>query len=322
LNLKELSSLDDVKRAIKDFKKQELLKPNQFDNLENYIDYVDSIFNIFFPILPSVIQYQNLLDFKGFNFYRVRESSFIQNKEIVSEYSYPPFQIANAGRCNFKNHPVFYCSNDLSTSILEVIKDADFKGKVYTVSIWSLKEIHQNFTIDYFLRNDLPKNNIYQKVVESYINNLNVYFDNKLSNSQISGIIELLRFLDNVFIQDKNYELSAYLAHKKLYSKNELRCNMIMYPSKESNLEKVNLAISPNFVDQYMTIERLYKIEINYFDIENRFLNLNILEYGIMNNNKIEWRKIDSNDSDYEEFFNKDFKNFLINFNFEISNTL
>ena len=121
--MEEIPELEDVKKAIKTFQNGKFLKVDDFENINDYVDYFEEIFKSHFPTFHYMLQIQNPQNFK-FKLFRVREFNEIKNKSLFCEYSYPPSYFTVNGRCNFKNHPIFYCSNNPITSLLEVVRNS------------------------------------------------------------------------------------------------------------------------------------------------------------------------------------------------------
>ena len=258
--MKDILELEDVKKAIEAFENGKFLKIDEFESVEEYVVYFESIFKKHFSMFHYMFQIQKPENL-NFKLFRVREFNQIKNKNLFCEYSYPPPHLTENGRCNFKNHPIFYCSNNPITSLLEVIRDTDFKSKKYCISTWSLIDNNKDFILGSFLQSKLHPINSFQQYADGLIKKFDVTFENKLNVSQKLGIVEFHKFLDKKFIEDSDYSLSAYLAHKKLYANHNLANDMIIYPSVQTESKSVNFAIHPNFVDNCMTIERLYIVE-------------------------------------------------------------
>ena len=67
------------------------------------------------------------------NYFRVRTGK-IEDITNPKEFSYPPAEFTGPGRCNIKNHPVFYCSESPNVALDEV---GIVSGEECYLSLWS-----------------------------------------------------------------------------------------------------------------------------------------------------------------------------------------
>jgi hypothetical protein len=311
--MKELLTLNEVLESIENFNNETLKKPSDFTEIKEYIKYLDQIFMKHFNGIHNMMQIikPKLFPFKMF---RVREFQPINNKDLFSEYSYPPAAFVGDGRCNFKNYPVFYCSNNPVTSLLEVVRNTKYTSKKFCISTWSLIDNDENLIIESFLQSKLHPLNAFQELASNYVRNIDKTFEYKINEEQKLGVIEFYKFLDSKFIEDKDYSISAFLAHRRLYADHNYRSDIIIYPSAQTESKSVNFAIQPNFVDNCMKIERFHIIELDYYDEGTNKFEISFSKYGKIEKNVILWRDLKPGDLDYEENFKKDFKAYLENF--------
>lgn len=311
--MKEIPSLKQTKASIENFNNEVLLKVDDFESIEDYLAYFDSIFKKHFPIYHYIFQLQKPEFFMS-TLFRVREFNPIKNKGLFSEYSYPPSAFVGNGRCNFKGFPVFYCSSNPITALLEVIRNTEYKSKKFCISVWSLLDNKQNFVLGSFLQSELHPSNPFKQLATSYIKNIDKAFENKLTQDQKLGVIEFYKFIDQKFIEDKDYSISAYLSHQELYAKHRFASDIIIYPSAQLESKSVNFAIQPNFVDNCMKVERFYLVELNEFDSLTDIANITFSSYGKIEKNFIHWKNLKPGDTFYERNFKKDFSSYLDNF--------
>lgn len=317
--MKEIPELEDVKKSIENFKNGTFLKIDDFENIDDYLEYFDEIFKSHFFSFHYMLQFQSPLNF-NFKLFRVREFSQIKNKNLFCEYSYPPPFYTTNGRCNFRNHPIFYCSNNPITALLEVVRNTDYKSKKFCISTWSLINNNKDFIMGSFLQSKLHPLNLFQQFADNLIDKIDETFEHQLTESQKLGIIEFYNFLDSKFIEDTDYSISAYLSHKKLYANHNYASDMVIYPSVQTEAKSVNFAIHPNFVDNCMNIERFYIVELNDYNSETNKFSITFSKYGKIEKNVILWKNIQPKDIEYEENFKTDFKAYLgdfKNFNYE-----
>lgn len=309
----EFPGFEDVIKSIENFNSEKLKKIDDFECIEEYLKYFDDVFKTHFSNFHRMVQIQNPKIFP-FKLFRVRELSLIKNRNLFCEYSYPPPSFVGDGRCNFKSFPVFYCSNDPITSLLEVVRNTDYRSKKFCISTWSLIDNDKDFILDTFLQSELHPLNGFKNLAKLYTDNIDSAFDGKLTEDQKQGVIEFYKFLDSKFIEDKDYSISAFLAHKKLYAGHNYASNMVIYPSVQSESKSVNFAIHPNFVDNCMKIERFYIVELTFKDKDTGKYQLTFSQYGRIENNVIVWRNLTPGDLHYENGIKEDFKGYLGDF--------
>ena len=249
-------------------------------------------------------------DFK-FGIFRAREIDSFKNINLFTEHSYPPPSITKFGRCNFPNHPVFYSSNNPATALIEVVRNGNVIGKKFCISSWKINNPNETLIFENFLQSDLhPKNN-FESLAKASIDKIGEPFENKLSLAKKNAIIEYMKFVDTRFIIDENYSFSATLAHRRLYANDNYSTDILLYPSVQSNKQGVNLAMSPNFVDNHLRLQRCYIVELNKYDIITGNFSMTFSKYGEVMKNKLIWRNLNPEDTDYQTHFKEDFQDFL-----------
>ena len=241
------------------------------------------------------------------SFFRVRELSSFTDLNAFSEHSYPPINLTKMGRCNFPKNPVFYCSNDPGTSLMEVIRENNFEKKQYCISRWKIRKNDNELLFENYLRIDLPKENVFKDLNKNVYDQIKEAFAGKISESQIKGTIKYFEFLDESFINDNSYSLSATLAHESLFKEHLSRTDILAYPSRQSYYKGVNFAINPNFVDNNMYVDRFYVIDVNHISKNKDRYSINFQNYGIVMKNLIHWKKIIEKDEKFEKFVKSDF---------------
>ena len=228
---------------------------------------------------------------------------------MFSEHSYSPINVTeNIGRCNFPYNPVFYCSNDPITALLEVVRNSDFKNKKYCISSWELVPSKDKIAFQTFLQSEFNQINHFNLLKNSLREELKTNFK-KISEEQLDAFIEILKYLDNQFLNDNNYSISASLAHQVLYAKHNLRTDILMYPSIQTKTKGVNMAIHPNFVDNKMKIVRFYIVELTKYDNDNGKFTIERDKYGYVDKNVIMWS--DAKGERFEKGFAKDFSQYI-----------
>ncbi|MDO6819444.1 RES domain-containing protein [Zobellia sp. 1_MG-2023] len=304
----DFPTLEESIKAIQKLEKYKFPKFKESDN-QNINEFKK---NVLAPIEKEFKAYPHLLQPKkcnefNLNLFRVRDLSTFTNPDIFLEHSHPPSHMTKMGRCNFPKTPVFYCSNDPGTSLFEVIRDNDFEKKQFCISRWKVKPTEEILFFENFLRSPLPKENTFKEMNSTLVEKLDQIFEKKLSLDKREGLIKYLEYLDNCFISDDSYSLSATIAHNSLFRDHDTRTDILMYPSRQSNLKSVNLAINPNFVNNNMFVDRFYVVEVNNLSVDKSTYNLTFMQYGTVVNRLTYWRKIIEKDDLFEEYVISDF---------------
>jgi hypothetical protein len=310
MDIKDIPSICKVKKAIRKIARTEF---PEFENGTSVDSYVESIIKIIVNEFGLILNLKQTIENDKFqkNFFRVRPLADIKNKNLIWEHSYPPMDIVKMGRCNFPGHPVFYCSTNPGTALLEVARNNNNSKVKYCISSWELMQSSQKIIFESFLQILLPPNNFFIPIKQNIINNINEPFiksyNKKLKKKQEEGLLEYLKFLDSSFVNDKDYSVSATLAHRTLYAKHDLKTDILMYPSVQSLNNGVNLAIRPSFADNNLRLNHLYILSINSFNLTEGKMHVTLFNYGEIINNDIDWRNINPGDKRYQDLLTHDF---------------
>lgn len=309
-NFKNFPKLEEVKASIERLKKVDWPKISDFKNADDFIKKVEKIIFNEFEILPNIFKLFKPSDF-NLPIYRVREFNSFTNINQFSEHSYPPINLARFNRCNFPNRPVFYCSDNPITALMEVIRENDYKKRKFCISKWELIDSDKPFVFQTFLQTELHQDNNYGVLKNSEIEQLGQPFENKLDQDRKAGLAEYLKFLHSSFISDKSYVLSASIAHRTLNAKHNLATDILMYPSIQTQYKGVNMAITPNFVDNMMRVQRFYIVELENYNIQTGKFNITISKYGDIDKNIIFWKNLNPEDELYKNYLLSDFKSLM-----------
>lgn len=309
-DFKEFPSYSKAKEFVKKLNKTEWPKFDENDNVDNYISKVEKILFQDFEILPDILKRFKPKEFP-LPIFRARELKDFKNINLFSEHSYPPANLVGFNRCNFPKYPVFYCSDNPLTALTEVIRNSNHKERKFCVSKWELIDVEQEFVFQTFLHSELDNENAFAFLKQAELEQLDQPFENKLGEDKKAGLAELIKFLHNTFIKDNNYSLSASLAHRTLNAKHSLATDILMYPSVQTKYKGVNMAIHPNFVDNMMTVQRFYIIELENYNIDTGKFDITISKYADLVKNRIFWRDIKPEDELYKKYLIKDFKHIM-----------
>ena len=310
-NFEKYPTLEEAKKSIKRLNKIKWPEYINYKSPEDYIKEIENIIFSEFEIFPNIKRFFTPNEFL-LPIFRVREVNSFSNINLFTEHSYPPINFTKFGRCNFPNHPVFYCSNNPMTAVLEVIRNSDYKNKIFCISKWELIKSDNKFAFESFLQTNLHPDNQFSILRDKEFDDINKPFENKLSDDQKSGMREFIKFLHNSFINDSEYSISASLAHRAIYSGHNYSTDILLYASVQSASKGVNMAINPNFVDNNMFIKRFYFIEIVKYDKHNGEIEVKFSKYGDVVKNVIIWKNIRPDDEIYKEYMHEDFKDQIV----------
>lgn len=315
LSIEKIPKIDIVRKAISKLNETEFPTFEATQAVEDFVNDISKRVATEFGIIPNFVTPFTHKDF-SLRFFRAREVDRISNIDLIREHSYPPINCVGMGRCNFPNFPVFYCSDNPITALLEVVRNSEGSNRRFCISKWELDDSEKELIFQNFLQTSLPdenpfnffKDNLSNKINEPFIESFNV----GLEDERKEGLLEYLKYLDTSFINDDNYSLSASLAYRALYANHNLRTDILMYPSQQTNLKGVNLALSPNFADDNLKLVRLYIVELNNYNSSTDRASLTFHKYAKVEKNIIVWKSIKLDDEYYNEIIKTDFGDMII----------
>jgi hypothetical protein len=302
---KSIFTFDQIIAGVEKLKTFQWPKFNQEESIEDFSEKINRILTANLGAFPSLVT-PTPQEKVNFSIFRAREVDQIKNDQLFTEFSYPPLSFTSMGRCNFPNHPVFYASNSPLVAMLEVLREPDFMAKKLYLSSWSIIPNKDIFYFESFLRSGLTEKSLYNNFNINLEQRIGKTFKEFASQDQILGIIEYLRFVDEQFISDETYSVSASLAHRRLYAKGNFGSDMIMYPSVQSKGNDANLAINPNFVENNMRLNRVYIVSLKDHDLQNNKYSMTFHRFGEVNKNSILWND-DLTDENFKKAIAKDF---------------
>jgi len=227
-------------------------------------------------------------------FYRLRKQSKTFNEKLISEYSYPPNHfVKTIQRASIPYHPVFYCSDNPSTAIMETVKGEERLNTkfVYYMSEWETKS-EQEMRVCPFIFDNVSEANPYRLL--SDINKTKLYeLLKEHTDDEKNSMFEILKFLSNLFTFENTYVVSSYLAYINLYANHNFRPDIFIYPSVQTKKDTVNFAIHPNAVIEKLTLKRVFKLRLTSFNESTRDFTVSIGWVGRNNNGIIQWQQVD-----------------------------
>jgi hypothetical protein len=319
MELADFPKLNKVRKSISKLKSFEFPKFRADNNIMEFVETISDIFTKEFGILFDIKQHFTPNSFK-LKIFRVREYNSFSNINLFREHSYPPINLVGMGRCNFPKYPVFYCSNDGMTALLEVARIYGSENKRYCISKWEISPSDEEFSFQPFLQTELPKENHFNFIRQRMGEKINKLFEKKLDSEREKGLLEYLKFLHTLFITDEDYSISASLAHRAFYPNHDFATHILMYPSVQTRFRGINMAIHPNFVENNMKISRFYITDLKSYDPQSGLIKVSFSKYGYVERSCIKWKDLEDDDEKYKAFLKEDFGHlFKPEFKFEFT---
>jgi hypothetical protein len=214
---------------------------------------------------------------------RCRIDELCEDTSNPKTFSYPPITCCQAnGRANLKGKAVFYSAHNDSTAIFEA-KPRD--GDVVYLTKWESK-CNRNLRVGCYLATSIPTTNPWylaaQEQYQYFLKRVGIYGKEKSEHIEM-----IFNFISNIFrTEQPPYVLTSWLANEALYGLSGI--DMIVYPSILRQGQSCNIVIKPSFVDEYLTIQRVYKVQIA--DANPELIKHETLSIGELVNGHIIWR--------------------------------
>lgn len=274
--------------------------------------YLKKVENLYFSKLPYLSTFYKMTpdNFKlPLDFYRARPYEGIINEKSIEEYSYNK-NAANNGRAHLINHPVFYAAENPFVALLECIQNVkdleSYEGKEFVISKWRANSSGK-FILAPFLSAEVAPQNILTRLAQFSKEDFEA-LGNTINDEEFEALLILKDYIIKMFLTDGNRGVSSYLGHKIIYD-NPINNIILIYPSKLAKYHRNNYALHPNFVDENMILEYVYKICINDLSQTDDGIKFNyyMKGIGINDNGIIKWMPIHMNESKFKNLYEKDF---------------
>lgn len=248
-----------------------------------------------------------------FKFFRARPVAEIKNIDLFCEYSYPiPTLVKRNNRANFIKHPVFYASDEPLVALVEFIQEwkesKDHVGKEFAISKWKINKPGE-FLLRPFLSSSIIGHNEYAILADQSNEEMRACLGPTITDDQLEGVRLYKDFIAEMYITDKYRCISPYFAYQSLYNNHTDHHCIFMYPSTKVKFKGANFALHPNFVDENMSLEYIYKIIINDISEYEDGINFNYSisnDFGMNVNGKIKWEPIELIVDKFKNLYQKD----------------
>lgn len=283
--MERLPSISEVRNSIQILQTEVWPAFEDFKTVNEYMAYFHQKFAKHFN--KQMLYFSKPVVNPAYKFYRVRPLGD-WDISAVQEHSYPPSNFCRKNRANLPGHPVFYSSPNPSTALLETIRNNKLDvDKTYCLSMWTLKKRNQPFIVSPFILN--VEDERYKKVSEKILTDR---LKESLKNSPHSGDMEsfraILEYLSSSFVHDdeQNYSISSFIGHSHLYMPHQVRTDLFIYPSIQSSMKAVNIAINPKTVDESLMMKYLLILNVTDLDMENNHIQFAVSHFGIADDKK------------------------------------
>ncbi|WP_430405751.1 hypothetical protein [Fluviicola sp.] len=298
--LEKYKSKEQIDQAIK---KLTLLQTREYSIIK---DFYFKLFPIY-PI-PTVPVETTLLQ-ESLSVYRSRPFTKDIDYNFKKSFSYPDVSdYTTIQRANWEGRNVFYASDTLYTSISETKKM--YNEKEFYVSKWGFNFRNSNIqkvNIVPLAFGQLSMKNPWKSILNSELNLKNHLKKNDYSDTEIDLIFHFFVKIGELFTLDneETYPISAFLADQILFHQHSIKSDLLpilIYPSVTNNFDSCNFAISPFFVDKYMTLEKVFKIKID--DVSPEKVKLSFHNLAIeKSDHELNWYTMDyEKDKGYYQF--------------------
>lgn len=247
----KIPDVDTFRKGLDELRKLDLSKASRKE--------IEATFFKYAFLKPIYIMMVPPDEFNANTFYRVRTKIDTKRENVYlnGTFNYPPsFVCGSNGRANLAHRPVFYCSDYAIAAILEIKPKV---GDVLCVSSWKPK-VDREVQFAIFLPEDLKPSNKYRTDAEGLHKKLRGETPSfkKDKEEQLNMLNE---FVCLQFVVEKPpYPITSWLSDELLYA--HMKNDLVLYPSVVTDSRFCNLAIHPNFVDRYLTLEKVAQIII------------------------------------------------------------
>ncbi|MDQ2753387.1 MAG: RES domain-containing protein, partial [Bacteroidota bacterium] len=165
MNDKKVLSFNEFKRRVK--KLQRI--PNHLTKVHTSVlinnQYYTFTEDDLYPVHPIFKEFPK--PYFDTSLYRVTTQFSGLDETNISFFHHPHSAITNLNRCNMPKFPVFYCSEDAETSLIECVsKELPIANAVYYISEWKVKT-QRTWRTEVFMLGELPSGHPMKKVMDN-----------------------------------------------------------------------------------------------------------------------------------------------------------
>lgn len=205
------------------------------------------------------------------------------DEKLMSCYSYPKNKnLVNTQRANIAESPVFYCTLDPLTAILEM-KDNLTTNSQFHISEWEL-DLSTGVKAHSLLYSDIGLNaESFTEITHSHEELLRTFLSDE-DPKLIDGFLHSVKKIADTFLNtdDKGYLIPSSYAHNILYStfedtNGQIDIPILLYPSVQNQFGSINLALHPRIArEPFLKLIRAYDVEMGKNNDDSiRSININ-----------------------------------------------
>lgn len=251
-------TIEDIKAKIQQIKNLDLEKV-LFDD-------------VFYLVRDLMLGYKSVaFPARNFKVYRARINKEVENFQKVSDLWYPPKDaVKEFNRANNLRESIFYCSNNIGTSVLELRPS---KGDIV-----SIIECQINTDKLAIIGLGFPDKSIFKgsgkiinwaerrrSSIEKHLKNLQLeqpIIEEQIKKNELIDVFLNEEFRKIVINRDFEYKISAAIATMFLNNPKGSPVQGICYPSISTRYEGYNWAFVPKAVDAFFIPTRFLRIKI------------------------------------------------------------
>jgi hypothetical protein len=299
--------LSDVLRSIEALKSEIWPAFKDFKGVEEFKTYFHEKFERHFNNQMIYLSAQR--DNITYRFYRARPLDSIREIESISAHSYPPPEFCLQNRANLPGHPVFYCSPNPSIALLETIgkNHEQHRDRQYCLSLWKLRNTRK-YTVSPFVYD--ARDELYGELGKTILTKKlsDTLKDSPHNNEeQEESFREILKYLSKAFVHDddKSYSISSFIGHSHIYMPHSARTELFLYPSNQSLLRGINIAISPKTVDEDLILKYVLILQVPTIALQDNHIGLSVSHYGVCDGKKIDIKPTGALSTGLDPFYEK-----------------
>jgi hypothetical protein len=264
----KIPSVKDILKVVEEFNFNDWIGLDAA-KVPEYVHELDKYFVSKFGFIFRTIRQSNT-DKLPQKIYRVRKYNLKINEGLISEFSNPPASATTfIQRANLPFHPVFYCAPSAHTALLETLLPTFDKEteNLYYLTEWTFRE-NQPAYVTPFIFGDYNHVASYNEMGKKALVDLKSKIAT-ITDEEEKSLEAVLKGFSKLFEYKDSHIISAYLGHIHLYATSNIRTDIFMYPSIQTDKRSINFAIHPNAVIHKLFLNRVFIVKINnyHFDI-------------------------------------------------------
>jgi len=305
-----IPSLEEINKAIIEFE-QEDWSNNDISKVEKYVSKLDRYFISKFGFILKTLRASNTNNLPN-KVFRLRKHESGINTSLITEFSHPPVYKTSIQRANLPSHPIFYCAPSASTALFEMLQLTykENEDNSYYLSEWVFLQDLPVY-VSLFIYGEYERVDLYNSWSEKSFSDLRKKLP-ELTDDESVRLRSILSYFSKLFEKNENHYLSSYLGHIHFYDKTNIRTDVMIYPSIQTDKSSLNFAIHPNAVFHKMRLNRIFSFKVKSYKADFNKTGVRAsFEFGIedrlgINNEHgyLAWRNLPNEDlNDFKKLF-------------------